>query len=75
MQNKVINIVSQILNKSEETLSIDSSVKTVDTWDSLNHMKILLAVEDAFGFRFSDEQMGSVSSIKDIVDIIQARGK
>ena len=36
------------------------------TWDSLKHLQILFAIEDAFGIHFSVEEMASAASVSDL---------
>ena len=45
---------------------------TVPTWDSLRHVEIIFAVEEAFGVQFSEDEMANVSSLSEFVDIVEA---
>jgi acyl carrier protein len=70
MQARVLTVVSQVLGVSVDTLTDDSSPDSIEGWDSLKHMNLVLALEEEFGIRFSDEQivqMLSVGSIKNAV--------
>lgn len=40
-------------------------------WDSLKHVEILFAVEDAFDVRFSEEEMSALESLDALVDAIE----
>ncbi len=40
-------------------------------WDSLKHVEILFAVEDAFDVRFSEEEMSALESLEALVDAIE----
>jgi acyl carrier protein len=44
-----------------------SSADSLDTWDSLRHMNLMLALEEEFGIKFSDEQIMTMSSVGRIV--------
>lgn len=46
-----------------ETLSRDDEPK----WDSLKHLEIIFALEEAFDVAFSAEEIGSVKSSADLV--------
>lgn len=35
---------------------------TVARWDSVNHMQLLLAIEDAFGVQFSPEEFATLTT-------------
>ena len=75
-------IFAQLNSVFREVFDDDSIVVTpattahdIEDWDSLNHITLISAVEDAFGVRFT---MGEVSSMKDVgemVEIIAVRAK
>lgn len=54
-------------------LSPDLTADDVDGWDSLSHIQMLLAVEQAFNVRFSAAQVSSLSRLGDLVDLIQSK--
>ncbi|MGH9769016.1 MAG: acyl carrier protein [Blastocatellia bacterium] len=57
MKERVIRIVSQVMGVPMDQVTEGSSSQTVETWDSLNHMNLILALEEEFGVQFSDEQI------------------
>ena len=40
-------------------------------WDSLNHIKIILAVENYFSIKFSSENFETLTSLNDIVNSVK----
>jgi acyl carrier protein len=55
------------------TLCPDLTADEVDGWDSLSHIQMLLAVEQAFKVRFSAAQVASLTRLGDLVDLIQTK--
>lgn len=51
---------------SIEEISINSSKDNIDDWDSLEHIKLILEVEEQFNVRFSLEVIPKLTSIKQI---------
>lgn len=47
--------------------------EAVPEWDSLKHIEIMFALEDAFGTEFSEEELAALDSVGRIVDAIVAR--
>jgi len=39
-------------------------------WDSLAHVELLFALEDEFGIRFDRDELGSMGSLRDLVDSV-----
>ena len=65
-KRKVFEIVSTVMTAPVESVGEDSSPDTLSGWTSLNHMNLILALEQEFNIRFTDQQaveMLSVSSI------------
>lgn len=46
--------------------------KDVDGWDSLTHIRLILAVEKAFKVRFSTSEIGRMETVGDLVTLIKA---
>jgi acyl carrier protein len=64
---RVVRAVSQIMGVPEQQVTDTSSADSLDSWDSLRHMNLMLALEEEFGVKFSDEQIMTMSSVKRIV--------
>ncbi len=67
MRQRVLRIVSDVLGEPIDQLNDGSSPDTVDKWDSLNHMNLVLALEEAFGVQFTDDQIMKLLSVEAIV--------
>ncbi len=71
--NKVIGILSSLFNVSSEELGPDSSPETVDGWDSLQHVNIVLDVEQMFNISLSTPEIEKMVTVRAIVDIINKK--
>ena len=67
MLNRVVKIVSQVMEVPLEQLNEESSPDTVKNWDSLKHMNLILALEEEFGVQFADEQIVEMLNIELII--------
>jgi len=45
----------------------------VDTWDSVHHLNLVLALEQSFGFELSPEEMDQMKTIGQIAGIVEAK--
>ena len=61
MEEKVCEIIASIMNIERSTISIDSSPQTIESWDSLHHMQLILALEESLDFNFNEEDIMSNS--------------
>ena len=71
----VISIISDILEIEAERLSPELSIFNEPRWDSLAHLKIILAVQDLLGKKMSIDDIASISSVSDLLDIVTSYGK
>ncbi|MCK4820461.1 acyl carrier protein [bacterium] len=61
------------MNVLVEQLNDDSSPDTVENWDSLKHMNLILSLEEEFNIIFSDEEIVEMLSVKIIVETLKKK--
>lgn len=67
------NDVLEVLRKIFPDISIDSHPDNTEGWDSLNHLRSLLALEERFQITFTPEEMGEIKSVRDMVAVTQEK--
>jgi acyl carrier protein len=73
MENKLKIIIAEVLNVDVNSIDADTSNQTIATWDSLNHMNIILATEEQFGIIFDDEEMLRLTSYASLLAALKNR--
>ena len=63
MENKVLEIVSEILKVNISTISSKTSMENMEKWDSLKQMQIIIAIEEEFDVKISDDDLVEANSI------------
>ncbi len=53
-----------VLKVEASSINEESSMDNINTWDSLGHMNLILALEDEFKILIPDEDAGNISSYK-----------
>lgn len=53
------------LNVTDETRADD-----VADWDSANHVRLVVALEEEFGIRFETEEIATPQNVGELVDLI-----
>jgi acyl carrier protein len=66
-------IFEAVLKVEIPDFSRDSSPTTIEEWDSVQHTNLVLAVEKAFGFEFTLEEIARLESVDDFLDVISTR--
>lgn len=59
---RLAGVFADVLGCDPATLRDSDSNKTVAGWDSVNHMQLLLAVEDTFGIQFTPEEFAALTT-------------
>jgi acyl carrier protein len=70
---RLTEIMQDIFDDDSITATPAQSAKDVDGWDSLTHIRLMLAVEKAFKVKFSTSEIGNMETVCDLVTIIKAR--
>lgn len=42
-------------------------------WDSFNHVRLIVAIEERFGINFSTSEVADLKTVGDLMDLIMAR--
>lgn len=71
----VINSIAAALQISPHELTADSTAQTVENWDSMGTMNILLSLEADFGLRLPPGQTNRLQSVRGIVELLREAGK
>jgi acyl carrier protein len=72
MKERVFQILSQIMGTPVQNIREDSSPDTIAEWDSLKHMRLVLALEEEFSVRFSDETIVGMLNVSEILKALSA---
>lgn len=70
---QVRDIASDLFAVSRESISASSSPDSIETWDSTQHLSLVLALEDQFHVQFSPEEIETMTNIGAIVELVQSK--
>jgi acyl carrier protein len=74
MNEQILNLVREIAGDVLEAKVEDgSSPGTVETWDSVRHLNLILALEEEYGFTFLPEEMDEAKSIATIAQLVASK--
>jgi acyl carrier protein len=65
------NIASDIFGIPADKITTESSPQTVESWDSMQHLSLVLAVEEKFGVQFDPEEIERMTNIGAVVALIE----
>jgi len=71
MNTKLVELVAEIFFLDEDEVKPDLTPDDVDLWDSLNHLRLVTAVEVEFGVKLSMKEIQSIDSISKLNELIK----
>lgn len=74
VRSKLADVFAAVLGCDPTGLRDSDSTKTVAGWDSVNHMQLLLALEDAFDVQFTPEEFGELTTFGLLRGRLEAAG-
>lgn len=75
MQDKIIELICEKLNKKKEDIKMESRLVEDLGADSLDFVELVMAFEDEFNVTLPDEDVGKLKTIGDIVEYINKLNK
>lgn len=57
IKDRIKNVMSAVLEIPSDLINNDSSPDNIESWDSLNHMNLILALEEEFEMEFIDDEI------------------
>ena len=70
-QEKLKTVVATVLNVDVARINANASSDTIESWDSLRHMNLVLTLEDEFGVSLPDEDAANATSYPLLVLVLQ----
>lgn len=70
IKNQVKNIMSAVLEIPIDQIDDAASPDTIESWDSLKHMNLIVALEEEFKLQFDDEQTLEMLNYELICNIV-----
>ena len=73
MLPQVRAIAADLFGVAEDAIGAESSPETVEGWDSIQHLNLVLALEERFGFQLSPEDMDEMRTVGQIAHVVERR--
>jgi acyl carrier protein len=70
---KLAPVFQDVFDDDTLTPHAEMVADDVEEWDSLSHIRLILALEQAFDVRFTASEVGAMDNVGDLVRLIQAK--
>jgi acyl carrier protein len=75
---QVRSIASDIFGVPTDKITPESSPETIENWDSMQHLNLVLAIEEKFGVQLEPEdieQMKNIGAVAALVERLQSAAR
>ncbi len=73
-EEELKQVLSDVFNVSRDSVGEETSIDTVETWDSLKHLELVLALEQKFDITFTHEETTEILNYNLIRMILEKHG-
>ena len=71
--SKLTTVFRDVFDEDDLKLTPETTADDVDGWDSLSHIRLVLAVSKSFGVKFSASEIGGLQNVGEFADLIQKK--
>ena len=68
---QVRSVASDIFGVPEDKITAESSPETIENWDSMQHLNLVLAVEEKFGVQLNPEDIELMKNIGAVAKLVE----
>lgn len=73
VERRAAGVLADVFDIDPGDVGADTSPDTVEAWDSLQHLTLVLALEEEFGVQFTDDDTLALVSYPLVVTIVRER--
>ena len=77
MEDKIYDVLNEIFrdvfDDDEIVVDAETNSDSIEDWDSLEHINLVVAIEKAFGLKFTMDEVTGMKNVGEMVEIIKVR--
>jgi acyl carrier protein len=74
-RQRLMKMMADILGVNSDEISDDSSMETVENWDSLKHMELIGSIEEEFEIPLlSADEIVEMTTVVEIMRVLKTKG-
>lgn len=72
-EQRIRQIMADILHLDSAQIDERTAMDNTESWDSANHISLVLALEDEFSIAFDVAEIEAMTSFLDVVQVVAAK--
>lgn len=70
---QISEFTADVLGLPVDQITADSGPATLDVWDSVQHLNLILAIEQHYGFQFEPEELEGTKNVAAIAAVVDRK--
>ena len=75
IEQRVRQVAADIFNLPLDQITPQSNPQTIETWDSVQHLNLVLALEGELGVQIAPEEIERMQSIGAVIELMEEKSK
>ena len=71
--DRLNNVFRDIFDDNSIVVTPETTSNDIEDWDSLEHINLIVAVEQEFGMKFNMNEVTTMKNVGEMVEIIKSR--
>lgn len=73
IMKQLTEVFRDVFDDDSIVLTPQTTANDIDDWDSIEHINLVGAVEEAFGMRFAMKEVSTMKNVGEMAQIIESR--
>ena len=70
---KILSIFREVFDNDELNVNDKMQAKDVEGWDSLTHISLIMAIEEAFSIKFNTREVMGFQNVGEMLDCLPSK--
>jgi acyl carrier protein len=70
IKQEITDIFEEVMDLEDVTLTDDTTANDIEEWDSLSHIRLIIAIERSFGIKFTNAEIESLKKFGDLIALV-----
>jgi acyl carrier protein len=70
VMQRVEEVFQDVFDSDQLTIGRETTAADVEGWDSLMHVRLVIAIEKAFQVRFTSSEVAALATVGGLVDLL-----
>lgn len=71
--NELQPIFQDVFDDEDLVVTNESNAKNIDDWDSLSHIRLVVAIEKQFGIKFAFGELQGLKNVGEMITLIEKK--